>query len=60
MGRGAKAEVFLNKGEQNQKWLPHPYLLGQTIPRGPPPIRCVILGGSATPWSLDPRLVRPV
>ena len=28
MGRGAKAEVFPNKGEQNQKWLPHPYLLG--------------------------------
>ena len=26
--RGAKSEVFPNIGEQNQKWLPHPYLLG--------------------------------
>ena len=26
--RGAKSEVVPNKGEQNQKWLPHPYLLG--------------------------------
>ena len=26
--RGAKLEVVPNKGEQNQKWLPHPYLLG--------------------------------
>ena len=26
--RGAKAEVFPSKGEQDQKWLPHPYLLG--------------------------------
>ena len=28
--RGAESEVFPNKGEQNQNWLPHPYLL-----RGP-------------------------
>ena len=26
--RGAKSEVVPNKGEQNQKWLPHPCLLG--------------------------------
>ena len=26
--RGAKSEGVPNKGEQNQKWLPHPYLLG--------------------------------
>ena len=26
--RGAKSEVVPNKGEENQKWLPHPYLLG--------------------------------
>ena len=26
--RGAKSEVVPNKGEQYQKWLPHPYLLG--------------------------------
>ena len=25
---GAKSEVVPNKGEQNHKWLPHPYLLG--------------------------------
>ena len=26
--RGAKSEVASNKGEQNQQWSPHPYLLG--------------------------------
>ena len=26
--RGAKSEVVPNMGEQNHKWLPHPYLLG--------------------------------
>ena len=26
--RGAKSEVVPNKGEQNQKWLPHPCILG--------------------------------
>ena len=26
--RGTKLEVVPNKGEQNQKWLPHPCLLG--------------------------------
>ena len=26
--RGTKSEVVPNKGGQNQKWLPHPYLLG--------------------------------
>ena len=25
---GAKSEVVPDKGEQNQKWRPHPYLLG--------------------------------
>ena len=40
MGRGAKAEVFPNKGEQNQKWLPHPYLLGGPKEGLPYPLRC--------------------
>ena len=26
--RGGKSKVVPNKGEENQKWLPHPYLLG--------------------------------
>ena len=31
---GAKSEVVPNKGEQNQKWLPHPFRAGNKIRSG--------------------------